>query len=958
MRIFFALTLLFSLHSSAQERKFTYYTTADGLPSNFIYKCIEDDRGFLWIATDAGVARFDGNNFVTYDTKKGLPDTEVLDFVKDGNGRIWLKIFKRGACYYDEKKDRFISEKDDATLKLTESATYHINILSDGGIAYSGVNSEIFKNDKKIIAAIGRNYNNSIITTILLNNNEIITANGWSANYWVNEKLIDSLILFPFNNVTTRIPVSVNDTLYYFNLDDNSIHMFWDFNFQNNLFNKKQIVLTETIRNFNICGNYLWASTHSGKVFKLNRFTLQKEDILNNGVTNSVYTDSKGNTWICTVDKGLIKVNNQSVKTVALPDGFFNRNFLSICKWKNKIYAGNYNAEIIETNFSSVISHTLNTQNFSPWIRQLLPSPHGLLSGGEGGLYLNFKPLKNGETLLRGIKSFAFIDDENLVTAKSSILDRFNISTNSLQRLVKGRGTAITVSQKKEIYYGTTEGLFRFQYYDTTKDVLPIPNPKLLSERITNLYAAKDDLLWVATPSEGVFVFKNDTLLAQISTSYFLISNAVKHIHSEKPGTVWVATNKGISAIDYTFTYNKFQYNIRNIGVADGLLSPQVNAIWVENDTVYAATANGINYFPASITPPDNKLQVYITGFSVNGRDTSLISSLSFPHRFKSIMLRFAAPEINGSTVSYQYNINNAGWQNNNNGLLELPQLKPGNYSIDVRAIDANGKASAMISNFLFTIQPAWWQTWWFMGLVISIIVGLLFYLLQRSDQKRRQKELEQLATQQKMTDLELQAVKAQINPHFVFNCLNSIKSLIHQQQYEDADKYLDDFSYLLRSTIDHSSQKMIPLKDEIKYIDNYLRLEQLRFGKKLTYKIDSTVDGSKQLQIPSMLLQPYVENAIKHGIRNLADGTGFVHIDFTQTPVTLTCRIDDNGVGREAAAQINTGNPNYHQSVGLSLTGKREELFGIRSHTIDKKDDKGKGTGTTVVLEIALHYI
>lgn len=453
-------------------------------------------------------------------------------------------------------------------------------------------------------------------------------------------------------------------------------------------------------------------------------------------------------------------------------------------------------------------------------------------------------------------------------------------------------------------------------------------------------------------------VVYKDSLVINITNKNLLQSDAVRFIHAEKPGTVWVATNKGISGIDYTFTNNTFQYNIRNIGVADGLLAPQVNALWVENDTVYAATTNGINYFPASITPPQNKLEVYITGFSVNGRDTALISSQSFPHHFKNIVLHFAAPEINGSSVSYQYNINNAGWQNNNNGLLELPQLKPGHYYIDFRAIDANGKPSSLISNFKFTIHPAWWQTGWFIALATIAIAGLLFYWLQKRNHRKREKALEQLATKQKLTDLELQAVKAQINPHFVFNCLNSIKSLIHQQQYEDADKYLDDFSYLLRSTIDHSSQKMITLEEELKYIHNYLRLEQLRFGKKLTYKINSAVTDKKKLLIPSMLLQPYVENAIKHGIRNLADGTGFVHIDFTETPDTLTCRIDDNGVGLEAAAQINAGNPHYHQSVGLSLTGKREELFGIRSHTIDKKNNQGKGTGTTVVLEIPLHYI
>jgi ligand-binding sensor domain-containing protein/anti-sigma regulatory factor (Ser/Thr protein kinase)/uncharacterized membrane-anchored protein YhcB (DUF1043 family) len=955
MKIFVVISLLFSLYSSGQQRKFTYYTTADGLPSNLIYKCIEDDRGFLWIATDAGMVRFDGKNFVTYDTKKGLPDTEILNVIKDGNGVLWLNIFKKGACYYDEKKDRFISEKDDAKLKVTESVVHYINKLSDGSIAYNGMNSEVLKDSRKIIAADAEGKYFGSVTAIYKGVNKYLTANNWMINSWKNGNWVDSIHLFPKN--TIRIPISVNDTLYYVNPDDNGIYMFWGFNFSQRTFNEQIIILPESIRVFNISGDHLWAATHKSRLFKLNRFTLQTEDILVTGVTNSVYADSKGNIWICTVDKGLIKTTNPPVKTVALPDGFFNRNFLSICKWNNKIYAGNYNAEIIESDLSSFITHPVNTDNYSQWQRQLLPLERGLLSCGEAGAFLNFENLHSKSNPGGGIKSMAVLDNDNIIFAKVAVLDKYNFKSNSRQYLVLDRKTAVTVTRDKKIYYGSTDGLFRFDHYDTLKEKR-ILNPKLIDERINNLFSSKDDLLWAATPSGGVFAFKNDSLLAQISTDNFLISNAVKHIYSEKPGTTWVGTNKGISAIDYSFIGKTFHYNIRNIGVADGLLSPQVNALWVENDTVYAATANGINYFPAGITPAGNLLQVYITGFSVNTRDTSLLSRQSFPYLLKNIVLRFAAPEINGSTVSYQYNINNADWQSNNNGLLELLQLKPGRYTIQFRAIDANGKGSPIITYFSFTIQPAWWQTWWFTALVISVIVGLLFYLLQRSNQKRREKELEQLAAQQKLTDLELQAVKAQINPHFVFNCLNSIKSLIHQYRYEEADKYLDNFSYLLRSTIDHSSKKMIALADEIKYTDNYLLLEQLRFGKKLNYKINAEGIDLKKIALPSMLLQPYVENSIKHGIRNLADGTGFVSVDFTQTSNTLTCRIDDNGVGRETAEKINAANPNYHQSVGLSLTGKREELFGILCHTIDKKDDTGKSGGTTVVLEIPLHYI
>ncbi len=960
MRIFVVLTLLFSLHSSAQERKFTYYTTADGLPTNWIYACKEDSKGFLWIATESGLVRFDGKNFVTYNDKNGLPDVEVLDLAIDTEDKVWMNLFRFNPSYFDPLPNRVIDSKRNSYLKNDFGGNVKIKVLQDGSISYNGKEGLIFNKNASEFQLI--NTGGKEISGLWKNEKGYIAsyAYGFLQLAASNGGIMDSISTFPWLTGFTPIVQTHADSTWFYNNFSDSLYLFTDIYFGKHTYRKTAVKTPEPLRQINVGRNYLWLIAKSGSIYRLNKQTLETIDKMPLQVKNAnrVYEDKLGNFWITTVDKGLIKVSSPTTQTFFIPDGFSERNFLSICRMGNKIFAGNYKGEIVETDGKQFISHQA-ASGPSSWIRQLLPTSKGLLSISEAGAYTNFiTPILNqsGKTQASS-KNGYLLNDSVLLVANHGVLTRTNLYNNVESRpIIKAkRITAVTVS-KNQIYFGSNDGLYKWIQQDSARP-MSVKNI-LFDNRITWLHTGKDDLVWVGTASEGLLVMYNDSLLAHISNESYLASNAIRHIHSEKPGTTWVATNQGIAAIDYTFTNTKFQYSIRNIGIADGLLSPQVNALWVENDTVYAATANGINYFLAGIKPPENKLQVYITGFSVNGSDTSLHNSQSFPHRFKNIVLHFAAPEINGSTVSYQYNINNAGWQNNNNGLLELPQLKPGHYSIDFRAIDANGKASPMISNFKFIIHPAWWQTWWFMALLVAAVGGLLFYLLQKSNRNKREKAVEQLAAQQKLTDLELQAVKAQINPHFVFNCLNSIKSLIHQQQYEDADKYLDNFSYLLRFTIDHSSQKMIPLEDEIKYIDNYLRLEQLRFGKKLSYKIDVAVTDSKKLQIPSMLLQPYVENAIKHGIRNLVGGDGFVSINLIQAANTLTCRIDDNGVGREAASAINAANPNYHQSVGLSLTGKREELFGIHSHTIDKKMEDGKSAGTTVVLEIPLHYI
>jgi LytS/YehU family sensor histidine kinase len=201
-----------------------------------------------------------------------------------------------------------------------------------------------------------------------------------------------------------------------------------------------------------------------------------------------------------------------------------------------------------------------------------------------------------------------------------------------------------------------------------------------------------------------------------------------------------------------------------------------------------------------------------------------------------------------------------------------------------------------------------------------------------------------------------MQALKAQINPHFVFNCLNSIKGFIYERDFKQADKYLDKFSELLRSTLDNSSSSIIPLKDEINYLDNYLQLEKLRFDDRFEYAItiDDHID-SKEALVPAMLLQPYVENSIRHGIGHLENKKGVISISIRRELKQLLCEIEDNGVGREKAISLRNELHTEYQSRGMQLSKRRAELYGIEQEIIDKKDEQGNATGTIIVLRIPI---
>ena len=232
--------------------------------------------------------------------------------------------------------------------------------------------------------------------------------------------------------------------------------------------------------------------------------------------------------------------------------------------------------------------------------------------------------------------------------------------------------------------------------------------------------------------------------------------------------------------------------------------------------------------------------------------------------------------------------------------------------------------------------------------------LAILIYVFQYYYNNKRKKAIDIINSKNKLQSLELQALKAQINPHFIFNCLNSIKFLTSQKNYEAANFYLDKFSYLLRATLDNAAAKSIALEEEIKYIENYLDLEKLRFNDTLKYSIylEDGINAKKTL-LPSMLLQPYIENSIRHGIRHLTDRQGQINIIFSKQQHTLICTITDNGVGRTQSAFINNRHLPYRPSYGLQMQQKRADLYGVLISIEDVTGLANNVLGTKIILQL-----
>jgi two-component sensor histidine kinase len=666
---------------------------------------------------------------------------------------------------------------------------------------------------------------------------------------------------------------------------------------------------------------------------------------------NNIYNDSKENIWVCSVDKGLLLYKKRHIESFASPDNFANTHFLSLAHKSNGVLlAGNFYGQVVETDGKYFIVHTLPPSSGTNWQRKIIVLQNKIFSFSEGGTYINFTiPVLNPAGKAIFSKTAAVFNDSIIIQAEFAGLSKINAATGKRTHLptIEKRATSIGVAPGNMIYHGSTDGLYKFDYNKNIDTSLSKKHP-LLAERITAICATPDNYVWVATASNGVLALHNDSVVKIFSTDNGIISNSIKCISTGRPGEIWVGTNNGISILRYTNTPANFTY--QNLTSNDGLSSNIINEMLYSKDTMYCATGNGICAIPANISLLKFDIPVRLTAIAINNRDTAVADNYQLKHYQGKIELHFAGIELGGHFNYFQYSIDKAEWQNLEANILIL-QLNSGKHSVEIRAVDVNGNAGTKPLLLSFTITTPFWKTFWFWLVLLLLSAGLVIWFIRKRDLAKREGELQSILNQKKLTELELQALKSQINPHFIFNCLNSIKLLNHQQKHVEVEKYLDKFAALLRSALEQSALRQITLQQEIDFIETYLSLEKLRLADKLSYIVetDKTINPSAIL-IPSMLLQPYIENAVKHGIAPLKNRHGLVQIRFYTKENFLIAEVQDNGNGidKEIINRESTG-------IGTENTERRSQLYNIETQITDLKLIDVNLSGTLVKLKIPL---
>lgn len=941
-----------------QSTQILRYTTKEGLPSNSIYRTLIDKKGFLWIAGESGLSRFDGRTFKNYFTTEGLPDNEVTELLLDSSGTLWAMAFRKKPAYYNDKKDRFENSDTDPELNKIETGNTSISsALQFGGIAFCNNERSLFiiKNGKT--TAWKKIYSDKIRARpekiIEYQPGKFLMISSDSLRYLENGKVFKTTYFgqeFSWSEF-------FNNTFYL--LQGDVINSF-TINKDGDLIVSQKKQYPFLLKIIGQVGKELVITSVKGNTYIADATTLElKENIFSQFIIRSVMEDHNRNYWLATKDEGLIKIQQKRISSYTENKELL-RNFNAVLK-TDKIIAGNNKGELyFYDGLYGLKKIELNTPDNSAdtWVRNMLDLKNDIYIATQTGSFLiDKKTYAIKKTfwgrLNKSTKAAFKLNDSTLLLGGHAELFTYNSNTGKFTDSVVKRITAIGANDQQQIYIGSIDGLYR-----KDKDSLYYfgNNYRALTYRIVSILNTKDNLLWIGRSSDSILVLRNDKPIAGIPLGTIIPGKVCKVLYSQKPGEVWIGTDKGLNRLRYTVKNDQLTYSNLYFSSADGLIGDQVNDIVIKNDTVFAATTGGISYLPASLELPLADISTFITRISINNSDTAVLASYTLPFTMNNILVEFSAVDLTGFNPIFEYSINNKDWIRAQTNTLSLQNQPPDNYTIRIRSIKRDGTPSLQEATIFFKIKAPFWKSPWFWGGLALAGFVLTVFLLQKRNRERQKKAIEKITTEKKLAELEMQALKAQINPHFVFNCLNSIKGFIYDKDYPQADKYLDKFSDLMRSTIDNSDASIISLEEETKYLDNYLQLEKLRFSDKFEYRINAdAIPDKKNLFVPAMLLQPYVENAIRHGLRFLENKKGLLTITAVTDNQYLVCTIDDNGIGREKAAAQKSKNHVEYQSRGMNISKRRADLYHIQQEIVDKKDGNGNSLGTAIILKIPL---
>lgn len=932
---------------------------AKGLPSNAVYSIKQDKLGFIWIATDEGLFRYDGINFSAYQSNSQTSKAGSNILIEAESGRVWYQNFD-GFCYYvQDGKLTGLNQNKPMGFFPFGLTQHHLFVTQQNGLDVFDLNSlSLIKTIPfpcKLVKHSG-------------SNQDYFYLIGDQSVYRVNPKLEIEELPFKLPSNEQVHQIFPTETLVYIVSKHNENKQYYELSLDGELLNKHKWT-SEFIQGLAQFNRQTWVLSARGAKIKEQK---KEYNLFSDLSVSCVFKDKHQHFWVGTTNRGLLLVPNLNTKflsltpyepSVILPSSlgyyiFTKRDeCLKLTKQSNSVeklyqHKGNSAAyyAFLDNDNQNIFVSSLGTTAFTNGdisrtsfsnaaikeIVKLDEKYYAFASSGNAGIFLS--PTAN-------VKQISIWD--SLFNAhKSSEKDAYFITD------IRAKSVAYD-AHSKAIYYATNNGLY--------KRTLQHQSEVLLSNN--HIYASKlvanNSKLYAHLPSGELILLKEDKQVRILNNLPSIGIENIKRIKQfgnllciigdQKVRIVsLVDPNKSLGELALKFNYN------------------EINDILLEKDQAIVLTPNGLIVSPISTTiatflPSD----FIVHKVSVNNLAYDFKKEFELSYTQNNIVIHFSLLDYIGSNSGrIAYSINDEDWVTiiPKGRSIEFASLSPGTYRIKFRVNDSIIEHASI----LLKIHKPFWLQWWFIGLMI-VIVGLIlvsYYRWQIGLLLHKNKLVtEKMALENELNKSVLTSIKSQMNPHFFYNALNTIQSYIFVNDKKNASTYLSKFSKLTRLILEMSEKEYLRIGEEIEGLELYLSLEKMRFEDNLDYTIYVAPEIDVDLfKIPPMLIQPYVENAIKHGLLHTKKERK-LRIMFTlKDKGFLEVIIDDNGIGRARSAALNFYKAGRHQSFASKANETRLAILNKDSinklgiEIIDKQSTTGEALGTQVILQIPIY--
>ncbi|MFK7748013.1 MAG: histidine kinase [Kordia sp.] len=973
-KIYYILLLFAACTLHAQHPVYIQFSEKNDLPDIEFYSIIEDAKGFIWLAADKGFYRYDGNKFKIF-TNKEKRGLSIFDPKEDSKGRVWCCNIS-GQFFYVENEElvTFIDLGKETQWQLGDFIVTetHLLVFSDKTIY------KIALDTKQIEDRIS--LTDAYLGSPFVKGDQIYITAGdrivaLDKNLKITKQIASEAIYNDLVNVSQgrSIGISIEGKTYlkYKNAEFESL--FFEFDINTGAYQEvnlpKELLSNQLIQIKYYKGEVFFSTSSGIWVFAYDdgKFTY-KNRYFKDEFVSKLIIDKNENYWATTIGNGVFVIPNTNINDYNLPSdisqissiekindhqfffgtmtgkaGIYDVNQHTIepvkLKGKGKVSSLVYNPKTSLIYISqSAQARILNLRTKKTVENDRFINARSLsLMQGDSIFYTNYR----GAELVNGEESI-FFPRKNLgrIRAYMGFYD----------------------AETKNSYVSYVDNLIRFD------EKLQSKNIRFKEKPIHAVGIAKTDngFIWVSTFKDGLFGIKNDRVVVHYNTENGLISNLTQKIQGDG-NSLWIVTDKGIQFL------NTETQTFQTLTKRDGINTYLINGIVPLKDNIIFSSVKGIfSIDRAKVFKNSKKPEIYFTGIQVNEKDTLIQEKISLPHSQNAIKISFNSNGFKSKqNMKYQSRLLgfNDSWIPVSEGanFVKYNSLPVGNYTFQVKGTSISSNKNSAIAAIKIAIKSPFWQKSWFIisAVLVSLLLIILYYkiILKKRD-KQKNIELEKLAQERELVFLKLENLRSQMNPHFIFNALNSIQEFIILSKKNLASDYLGKFADLIRTYLNHSNKGEISLRDEINCLKMYLELEELRFEDKLVYSVD--IDESintKTLMIPTMLIQPYVENALKHGLLHRKENRVLtIVLKKSDTKNTIICEVTDNGVGRAKALELNQRKNKTQKPFSAKVIEDRLVLlnYGREKHIgisiEDLYDNKiNASAGTKVIITIPM---